>query len=109
MGVFLFGIAAAVVVCLGYNVWYFELKLPNGSTAQILDLLDYISNSILMPIVAFCTCILIGWIIKPKTVINEVEKDGKIKMGRRGLYIVMVKFIAPIMLLVLLLRSLGVF
>ena len=37
--------AAAVVVCLGYNVFYFELTLPSGATAQILDLMDYISNS----------------------------------------------------------------
>ena len=65
---------AGVVVCLGYNVMYFELTLPNGATAQILDIMDYISNNILMPIVAIGTCILIGWIVKPKTVIDEVDK-----------------------------------
>ena len=65
-----------VVVCLGYNLFYFEVKLPNGATAQILGVMDYISNNILMPIVAIGTCILIGWIAKPKTVIDEVEKTG---------------------------------
>lgn len=100
-------LVAGVVVCLGYNLFYFEATLPNGSTAQILDIMDYISNNIFMPIVAIGTCILIGWIAKPKTVIDEVEKTGK-KMGRKALYIVMIKFIAPAMLILLFLKSVGI-
>ncbi len=100
-------LAAAVVVCLGYNHFYFELKLPNGATAQILDIMDYASNNILMPVVAIATCILIGWVVKPKTVIDEVERNGE-KMGRKGLFVVMIKYVAPIMLVILLLTSLGV-
>ena len=105
-GVIAFGIG--VVVCLGYNVLYFNIKLPNGSDAQILDILDYISNNIFMPVVAIATCILIGWVVKPKTVIDEVTKNGE-KFGRKGLYIVMVKIVAPIMLIFLLLGSFGLF
>ena len=99
-------LAAGVLVCLGYNALYFELKLPNGAIAQILDIMDYASNNILMPLVAIGTCILIGWIVKPKVVIDEVEKTGT-KMGRKRLYIVMIKFVAPIMLVVLFLKSVG--
>ncbi|MEE1319785.1 MAG: sodium-dependent transporter, partial [Ruminococcus sp.] len=69
-------------------------------------IMDFISNNILMPVVAIGTCLLIGWIVKPKTVIDEVEKTGT-KMGRKVLYNIMVKFITPILLLVLLLKSLG--
>ena len=67
----------------------------------------YISNNILMPIVAIATCILVGWILKPKFVMDEVEKGGR-KMGRKGLYQVMIKIVAPLLLLVLLLKSLGI-
>ena len=70
-------VVGGIVVCLGYNKWYFELKLPNGSVAQILDVMDYLSNNLFMPLVAIGTCILIGWILKPKTVIDEVEKGGR--------------------------------
>lgn len=98
----------SVTVCLGYNAFYFEFTLPNGSTAQILDIMDYLSNNVLMPIVAIGTCILIGWIAKPDTVIDEVEKTGA-KMGRKKLYLVMIKFLAPVMLTILLIRSLGIF
>ncbi len=97
-----------VVICLGYNLLYFELKLPNGGTAQILDLFDYISNNLLMPIVAIGTCILVGWILKPKTIIDEATKNGE-RFGRKHLFIVMVKFITPVLLFVLLLGSLGVY
>lgn len=98
-------LAAGLIVCLGYNILYFELPLPNGTTAQILDIMDYVSNNILMPVVAIGTCILIGWIVKPKTVIDEVEKTGY-KMGRKKLFVVMIKFVAPVMLAILFLKSL---
>lgn len=97
----------AVVVCLGYNKFYFEIKLPNGSVAQILDIMDYISNYILMPVVAIATCVLVGWVLKPKSIIDEVEKGG-FKMGRKKLYVAMVKFVAPVLLFVLFLSSSGI-
>ena len=98
----------SVIVCLGYNVLYFEQKMPNGSIGQILDILDYLSNNILMPIVSFLTCVLIGWIAKPKTAINEITRNGE-RFIRKGLYIVMIKVIAPVLLFVILLTGLGLF
>lgn len=100
----IYSVVAGIIVCLGYNVFYFELKLPNGTTGQLLDLMDYVSNSVLMPIVALLTCILIGWVVKPETVIGEVEKSGK-PFRRKVLYIIMVRFVAPILLFILLIQS----
>lgn len=100
-------LAAGLVVCFGYNIWYFEYTLPNGAVAQILDIMDYISNNVLMPVVAIGTCILVGWVLKPKAVIDEVEKSG-CKFGRKKLYVVMLRYVAPILLLILLLKSLGI-
>lgn len=100
-------IVGAVIVCLGYNKLYFDIKLPNGAHAQILDIMDYISNNALMPVVAISTCILIGWVVKPDIIIDEVEKTGA-KMGRKVLYTVMIKWVAPILLFLLLLKSLGI-
>ena len=96
-----------VIVCFGYNIFYFVKILPNGSKAQILDILDYVSNNVLMPVVAISTCILVGWILKPKTIIEEATKNGE-QFGRRGLYIIMIRFICPILLVFLLLMSLGI-
>jgi len=99
-----------ILVCLGYNVLYFEAVLPNtpaGKNAQLLDILDYISNYVLMPVVAIATCVLIGWVAKPRTVIDEVTFGGH-KFGREKLYVVMVKFITPVLLSLLLLQALGI-
>ena len=107
----LVGMILAIIVCLGYNVLYFELQLPNmseGQNGQVLDVMDYVSNSVLMPIVAIMTCILIGWILTPQTVIDECQANGE-KLGRRGLFKVMIKFIAPIFLFLLFLQSSGIF
>ncbi len=103
------GIIALIIglaVCLGYNILYFEAPLPNGSTGQILDIMDYISNNILMPVAAIGTCILIGWVVKPDMVIKEATKNGE-KFRNKSLYVVMVKFVAPVLLTLLLFKSIG--
>ena len=69
--------------------------------------MDYISNYILMPVVSIVTCFFIGWIVKPKTIIDEVTLNGE-RFGREKLYNVMVKYITPAMLLLLLLQALGI-
>lgn len=100
--------AASVVICMGYNVLYFELTLPNGQTAQLLDVMDYISNSFLMPFISLLTCIFIGWVIKPKWICDEMESSGH-PFGRKKLYIVMIRYVVPVMMAVLFLQSAGVF
>ncbi|MBR4869761.1 MAG: sodium-dependent transporter, partial [Oscillospiraceae bacterium] len=104
--VFAYTLVAGIIVCLGYNLFYFELTLPNGSVAQILDVMDYISNYVLMPVVAIAECVLIGWAIKPKAAIDEITLNGE-TFGRAKLYTVMVKYITPVMLFFLLLQSFG--
>lgn len=105
--VLVYALITGAVVCLGYNKFYFELPLPNGSVGQILDLMDYVSNNVFMPIVALATCILIGWVAKPKTVIDEVTKNGE-KFNRKIIYNVTIKVVAPVLLIFLLLQAFGI-
>lgn len=100
----IYGFAAAILVCLGYNVLYFDFDLPNGSTAQILDIFDYISNNILMPVCAILTCILFGWVVSPRLLIGEMKLNGY-KFPRKTMYVIMLRFVVPIMLFVLLAAS----
>lgn len=107
LAVGLLALAAGTVVCFGYNVFYFELVLPNGSVGQVLDVMDYISNFVLMPVVAIAACVLVGWVLGPKSVIEEVTRNGE-RFGREKLYVAMVKIVAPVLLVFLLLQSLGI-
>ena len=95
-------------MALGYNLFYFEYKLPNGSTAQILDIFDYVSNNIMMPVLALLTCILIGWVVKPETVIEEAEAGG-VRFARRGLYVFLIRFVCPVLLALVFLKAFGLF
>lgn len=98
---------ASVVIALGYSVFYVEIPLPNGSIAQLLDLMDYISNSFMMPFISLLSTILIGWVVGPQWIIDEIEYGGR-KFRRKQLYIVMIKYIVPIMMFILFLQSTGI-
>ena len=86
---FAIAVAGCLAVCFGYNIWYFDFTLPNGTVGQILDIMDYVSNNIMMPIVSIGTCILIGWLLKPKTIVDEATRNGEI-FSRKKLYVVMI-------------------
>ena len=99
--------AASVIVALGYSLFYIELPLPNGSVAQILDLMDYISNSFMMPFISFLSSILIGWVVGPDWIVEEVEYGG-VRFGLKGLYRFMIRYIVPVMMFILFLQSTGI-
>ena len=101
-----YSLVTAVLICLGYNVFYFELPLPNGSTAQLLDVMDYLSNSFLMPFISLLTSILIGWVVGPQWIVDEVRRNGE-PFPRAGLYRVMIRYIVPAVMLILFLTSTG--
>ena len=100
-------LGASAVIALGYSIFYIEVKLPNGSTGQLLDIMDYISNSVMMPFIALLSTILIGWIMTPDYVIDEMERGGE-KFRRKKLYCIMIRYVAPVMMFVLFLQSTGI-
>ena len=97
---------ATAVIALGYSIFYVEVKLPNGSIGQLLDIMDYISNSFLMPFISLLSSILIGLIMKPKWIAEEMELNGG-KFGRKKLYNIMICYIMPVIMTILFLQSTG--
>ena len=103
----LISLIASTVISLGYSIFYLEIPLPNGSVGQLLDILDYISNSVMMPFIALLSTILVGWIVTPDYVIDEMERSGD-RFNRKKLYRVMIRYVAPLMMLALFLQSTGI-
>ena len=98
VAVFVFSLLMGIPSSLGFNIWG-HITFLNGLT--FLDLFDFVSNSVIMPIVAFFTCVLVGFVIKPKTIVDEVKvTDGTFKSEK--LFTVMIKWIAPIFILAIL-------
>lgn len=56
--------------------------------------------------ISLLTSILIGWVIGPKWIIDEVEKNGE-HFGRAKLYSVMMRYVVPVVMLILFLTSTG--
>jgi len=95
-----FSVVLGLLSTLGYGLLG-NIKIIG---LQFLDFFDFISNSVLMPIVAFLTCIFVGYVIKPKAVIDEVEITQH-KFKRQGVFTFVIKYLAPICIVLILVTS----
>lgn len=106
--VFIYSLLMGVPSSLGFGIWDFVKPLG----MSILDAWDFISNSILMPIVALLTCFFAGFVIKPKAIIEEACAEGADFKGKH-LFTVVIKWVAPVILIAILISSilnaLGIF
>ncbi len=84
---------------LGFGLW------SDFSVAglTILDMLDFLSNSVLMPITAIFTCVFVGFVIGTKSLTDEIELSGKFK--QKKMFEVVIKYVAPICILLILISS----
>lgn len=81
---------------LGFGLW-------SGVTIIGMDFLtffDFLTNSVIMPVVAFLTCILVGYVIKPKAIIEEVELNGN--FTAKKLFTIVIKYVAPVCIVAIL-------
>jgi NSS family neurotransmitter:Na+ symporter len=98
-------LALALFPALGFSTLA-GVSVPLGETDMgILDLMDFLSNSILMPLVALLTCLLVGYVLKPGFVTDEVESSPGVRFVARRLFSVMVRYVAPVLLLIICVSS----
>ncbi len=83
----------SIFSALGFGVW----GKITPCKMDFLTFFDFLTNSVLMPIVAIVTCVFVGWVIKPRAIEDEILK-GEPRFVARGLYNVMVKYIAPVLI-----------
>ena len=96
-GTLVFALAVGIPVSLGNGIWSWIRILG----MDLLTFFDYLSNSVLMPLVALFTCIMVGWVIGTKTITDEVTRNGE-TFGRKKVYDIMIKYIAPVFLVIIL-------
>jgi len=95
VGTILLGLPCA----LGFSIW----KNVKAAGMNILDMFDFSANSVIMPVVALLTCLFISYVIKPKTIEDEIELSGKFK--RKKMFNVMIKYVAPVFIVLILVSS----
>lgn len=87
--------------CLGYGVWDFISIFGMA----FLDFYDFLTNSIMMPIAALATCILIIKVVGFQKIIDEIKISSSFK--REKMYVFFMRYLTPIFLIIVLLSSIA--
>ena len=94
----------ALIMVIPSSLGFGSLSFISWNGMSVLDIMDFASNSVLMPIVALFTCIFVGFVIKPKAIADEVkETDGTFRS--EGMFNIMIKWVAPLFLFIILISS----
>ena len=86
---------------MGYGVWDSVRILG----MQFLDFFDFLTNSVMMPIAALATCLLIVRVVGFEKMDKEIELSSAFK--RKKLYHFFLKYLAPLCILVILISSIA--
>lgn len=86
--------------CLGYG------PLANVTIIgmQFLDFFDFLTNSVMMPIAAIATCLLVSKVVGTKSIEEEVM-HGESTFRRKKIFNVMIRYLCPIFAAIILISS----
>lgn len=84
------------------SLGYGPLSMINIGGKAILDIFDYVSNSILMPIVAIGTCIVAGYFCDTRILMDEA---GLLRKSTRTYFRIMVRYVAPVCMALILISG----
>ena len=107
-----YGIMITVIVCL-ITGSLAALSQIEGSSLRLFgnnlfDFLDNLAAIYLLPIGGFFTVLFVGWFMKLSILKKEVTSDGVYKIISFPIILFLIKFVAPIVLLMLFLNLMGV-
>ena len=86
--------------CLGYG----PLAGVTIIGMQFLDFFDFLTNSVMMPIAAMATCLLVSRVIGVNKLEEEVTQDGQ-PFRRKHIFRFMIRYLCPIFAIIILLSS----
>lgn len=98
MGCIILGIACS----LSMGVW-------NGYQVCglcLFDLFDFISAKIILPLGGIIICLFVGWRLPRKMVYDEVSNKGALRVRLFGIYIFLVRWVAPLTIAIIFIREL---
>ena len=93
----------AFLIALPSTLGYGALSFIQPLGMSILDFFDFISNSVLMPIVALMTCLFVSLVVKTQVISDEVKLSSPFK--REKLFVVVIRYVAPVIIVLILVSS----
>ena len=93
-------IALGTLSCLGYG----PLAFVKIIGMQFLDFFDFLTNSVMMPIAAMMTSILVSKVVGIDRIEEEI-RHGEAAFRRKKIFVVMIKYLCPIFAMIILASS----
>jgi NSS family neurotransmitter:Na+ symporter len=105
--IFIGGIAfvLGIAVSFGYGIWS---HITLGEMT-ILDVFDYLGSNIILPLCGLLSAIVVGWIWKNRGAVEEVTNGGAINRKTAPIWYSIVKFVIPVLIILIFLSVIGVF
>ena len=99
-------LVGAIMLALGSlsSLGYGPLASVKIIGMQFLDFFDFLTNSVMMPIAAIATCLLVSRVIGLKAIEDEVLL-GESKFRRKFVFNFMIKYLCPIFAAIILISS----
>lgn len=100
--IFLMGVPSS----LGMGVWS-DIRPIMGK--DIFDSVDFIASNVFLPLGGMMLCVFIGWFWGIDKALAEITNNGKLNFALAGAWSFLIKFIAPVAILVVFIQGLGIF
>ncbi len=97
---------SALTLSVVLDIDFMGIKIAG---ATLVDVFDYITANILMPLGAMFTCIVVAWFMKRSFLVEEISNHGAVKSFLVPVIVFMLRYITPLLILYIFLKNLGVF
>ncbi len=76
---------------------------------NLFDIMDYTASNILLPLGGMLICYFAGWVLGKESLRDEITNGNKLKITLFGFYFFIMRYVAPVVILLLMLNGMGVF
>lgn len=96
---------SVLTVYCAFNVDFLGIK---AASVSFMDLFDYVSANILMPLGAMFTCVFVSWVMKRNFLSDEISNGGTLKSRVMPVVIFMLRYVTPLLILYIFFKNLGI-
>lgn len=106
---------ATILISLIIFLLGIPCSLANGPMSDVLffgynffDFMSFLAESVLMPLGGLLMCIFIGYVWGIDNIVDEITCGGKFKFISKKFFVIMIKYIAPVLIFVIWLNAVGI-
>lgn len=86
----------------------FDVNILGTKFTSFVDVFDYLSANILMPLGAMFTCVFVSFFMKHSFMSNELSNNGSIKSFLIPIIVFMLRYVTPLLILYIFIKKIGI-